>query len=189
MARAVDELRAGNVIAYPTETVYGLGVDPFNPEALERLFVAKGRDRDQPVLLIVDGEAQLDRVVSEISPRARAYMAAFWPGPLSLLLPRHPELPATLAPGRAKIGVRCSGDAWARALCRAFGGPVTSTSANRSGEPPVRHLADLELPGVVLGIDAGPLTADLPSTLIDGDTGEVFREGAISRHQLTKIHR
>ena len=187
LQRVVDALRAGGVIAYPTEAVYGLGVDPFNPAALERLFAAKGRDRNQPVLLIVDSESQLARVAAEISARARACMETFWPGPLSLLLPRHPALPEALAPGRDKICVRCPGAPWARALCTAFGGPITSTSANQSGEPPVHHLRDLNLSGVDLGIDAGTLPPAAVSTIVDAETGAIVREGAISRSRLENI--
>lgn len=182
-SRAADALRAGEVIAYPTETVYGLGVDPFNTSALERLFEAKGRDREQAVLLIVGGPHQLTRVVSDVSPRAQAYMDAFWPGPLSLLLPRNPKLPEAVAPGRDKICVRCPGLAWARKLCDAFG-PVTSTSANRGGEPPVLDLRALELVGVSLGIDMGPLKPSAPSSIVDPETGEMLREGAITAPML-----
>ena len=99
IARAVEALRAGEVIAYPTETVYGLGANPFDEGAMERLFEAKGRDRSNPILLIVASRAQLDRVVSGISPQALACMEAFWPGPLSILFPRHPSLPDTITAG------------------------------------------------------------------------------------------
>lgn len=187
LARAAGALRAGAVIAYPTETVYGLGADPFNPVALARLFEAKERDPGNPVLLIVDGEAQLVRVAAEISPRARAYMEAFWPGPLSLLVPGHPGLPETAAPRGGKVCVRCPGSAFARALCTAFGGPITSTSANRSGAPPVRHLQELDLPGVTLGIDAGYLPPAAVSTIVDAETGAILREGAISRSRIEHI--
>lgn len=188
LEQAATALRDGAIVAYPTETVYGLGVDPFNPTALERLFTAKGRDRDQAVLLIVADDQQLQRVAAVLSPRARAYMDAFWPGPLSLLMPRHPSLPEALAPGKPKICVRCPGSNWARALCTTFGGPITSTSANRSGEPPVTELQKLQLPGVALGLDAGPLESSAVSTILDADTGEILRPGAITAEQLHSIH-
>jgi len=185
--KAAAALRDGDIVAYPTETVYGLGVNPFNAEAMERLFAAKGRDRDQAVLLIVADDTQLDRVAAEISPRARAFMNAFWPGPLSLLLPRHPALPETIAPGKAKICVRCPGSAWARSLCMQFGGAITSTSANRSGEPPVTDLHQLDLPGIALGIDAGPLPPSAPSTILDVESGKILRPGAITREELFSV--
>jgi len=185
--RAVQALREGQVIAYPTETVYGLGANPFDEEAMNRLFEAKGRDRSNPILLIVASRTQLDRVVDGISPQALACMEAFWPGPLSILFPRHPSLPDMITASSDKVCVRCPGLEWARSLCEAFGGPVTSTSANRSGEPVVQSLADLNLPGVELGFDGGTLDSTQASTILDADSGTILREGAISREQLARI--
>lgn len=187
--RAVRALRAGEVIAYPTETVYGLGTDPFNATALERLFNAKGRDRHNPVLLIVSDPPQLTDVVAHVSDRAHQLMEAFWPGPLSLLLPRNPSLPLGITAGSDKVCVRCPGLEWARSLCATFGGAVTSTSANRSGEPPVQSVVDLDLAGVSLAIDAGPLGHGTPSTIVDPETGKVLREGAITSAQLESFLR
>jgi L-threonylcarbamoyladenylate synthase len=187
IARAVAALRDGQVIAYPTETVYGLGNDPFNEEAMERLFAAKGRDRSNPALLIVASPEQLSGVVGQTNERAQRLMEAFWPGPVSILLPRHPALPESVTAGSDKVCVRCPGLPWARALCEAFGGPVTSTSANRSGEPPVQSLADLDLPGVALAFDAGVLGDTPPSTIVDGETGNILREGAVSGLQIAAV--
>jgi len=188
LIRAATALKAGEVVAYPTETVYGLGVDPFQEAAIEKLFEAKGRERDQAILLIVADEEQLRSVVSAIPPSARPYMEAFWPGPLSLLLPKHPDLPEAIAPGKDKICVRCPGSAESRALCRAFGGALTSTSANRSGQPPVTSLENLRLPGVALGIDGGVLPPAAPSTILDPESGQVLRAGAISQAQIDNVH-
>jgi L-threonylcarbamoyladenylate synthase len=185
--RAVQALREGQVIAYPTETVYGLGANPFDEEAMNRLFEAKGRDRSNPILLIVASRAQLDRVVDGISPQALNCMEAFWPGPLSILFPRHPSLPDMITAGSDKVCVRCPGHDWARSLCDAFGGPVTSTSANRSGEAVVQSLAELNLPGVNLGFDGGTLDSTQASTILDADSGTILREGAISREQIARI--
>jgi len=187
IARAVEALRAGEVIAYPTETVYGLGANPFDAGAMERLFEAKGRDRSNPILLIVASRAQLDRVVSGVSPQALACMDAFWPGPLSILFPRHPSLPDLITAGSDKVCVRCPGHDWARALCEAFGGPVTSTSANRSGSPVVQSLDELDLPGVDLGFDGGTLDSSQASTILDAESGTILREGAISREEIARI--
>lgn len=184
LLRAAALLRAGQVIAYPTETLYGLGADPFNESALDRLFRAKGRDSQRAVLLVVSDQDQLERVVTGVSAKARTYMEAFWPGPLSLLLPAAPGLPDAVAPGGGKVCVRCPGSSVARALCQRFGGPVTSSSANRSGEAPARVLQELNLPGVAVGLDAGPLGSDRPSTIVDVETGEILREGAVSRASL-----
>lgn len=184
---AVQALRAGEVIAYPTETVYGLGANPFDETAMNRLFEAKGRDRSNPILLIVSSREQLDRVVTQISPQALACMDAFWPGPLSILFPRHPALPDLITAGSDKVCVRCPGHDWARALCEAFGGPVTSTSANRSGAPVVQSLNELDLPGVNLGFDGGTLNSSQSSTILDADSGTILREGAISREQIARV--
>lgn len=187
IARAVQCLREGKIVAYPTETVYGLAVDPFNVAALTRLFEVKGRDREKAILLIVGQNAHLEKVTSRVSPRAQAYMDAFWPGPLSLLLPKHADLPEELAPGLDKICVRCPGLDVARTLCNAFGGPITSTSANASGESPATDLASLRLPGVALGLDAGTLAPSAPSTILDAESGVILREGAVSRADLDAL--
>ena len=180
-ARAV---RAGEVVAYPTETVYGLGVDPFSDEAVRRLFAVKGRDPSKPVLVIVADVEQLKRVTEYVSDLAWVYVRAFWPGPLSLLLPKAGALAEALTAGQEKVCVRCPGSALARRLCRAVGFAITSSSANLSGEPPARSLDALDLPGVSIGIDGGLLADSAPSTVFDPDTGHILREGAISEARV-----
>ncbi len=184
---AVATLRKGGIVAYPTETVYGLAVDPYNLHALDLLFSAKGRNREKAILLIVADQAQLADVTATVSPRAQALIDAFWPGPLSILFPKHPELPEALAPGLDKICVRCPGADVARALCAAFGGAITSTSANASGEAPIARLADLHLPHIALGLDGGTLAPSPPSTIVDAETGEVLREGVVSRAAIAAV--
>ena len=186
IAQAVEALRAGEVVLYPTETVYGLAVDPFNTQAVEKLFKVKGRDADKPVLLIVGDVGQLDTIVSEISPHAQACMDRFWPGALTLLLPKTDALPHSITAGSDKVGVRCPGLDTARELCNAFGGALTSTSANLSGEAPALSLDGLDLTGVTLAIDGGDLEASAPSTLYDPETRKVLREGAISLAMLVE---
>jgi len=187
LAQAADAIRAGHVVAYPTETVYGLAVDPFNTDAVERLFRVKGRDRGNPVLLIVGGLYQLPCVTRGLSDAARAYADAFWPGPLSLLLPRADALPDSVTAGSENVCIRCPACSIARGLCRAVGGPITSSSANASGQPPARAVADLDLPGVALAIDGGLLPPSPPSTVFDPDTGSVLRPGAIPEERLRAI--
>jgi L-threonylcarbamoyladenylate synthase len=186
IALAAEALRRGEVVAYPTETVYGLAVDPFRPEAIARLFAAKGRDEGNPILLIVSDASQLSRVALETSPAARSYMEDFWPGPLSLLLPRCAHLPAEVTAGSDKVCVRCPDCAVARQLCDAFGGAITSTSANRSGEPPAQSVEAIDLPGVAIALDGGPLPDSRPSTILDPDSGRVLREGAIAADALRR---
>ncbi len=184
---AVTTIRNGGIVAYPTETVYGLAVDPYNLHALDLLFSAKGRDREKAILLIVADQSQLGTVATSVSPRAQALIDAFWPGPLSILFPKHPDLPEALAPGLDKICVRCPGAEVARQLCAAFGGAITSTSANASGEAPIARLADLHLPHIALGLDGGVLAPSPPSTIVDAETGEVLREGSITRAQISVV--
>lgn len=183
-ARAAKALREGGVVAHPTETVYGLAADPFSESALRRLFEIKGRPDTNPVLVIIAGPAQLDGLAAEVSDDAARLMAAFWPGPLSLLLPRAARVPDLLTAGTASICVRCPAHAIARAICAAFGGAITSTSANRSGDAPAIAVAGAMLPGVALGIDAGELSPAQPSTIYDPATGKILRQGPVTREQI-----
>jgi len=179
ISEAAALIRAGEVVAYPTETVYGLAVDPFSAEAVRRLFQVKGRADANPVLLIAADLGQVAELAAPISTRARACMERFWPGPLSLVLPKRDCVSDALCAGSLKVCVRVPAHEVARALCAAAGHPVTSTSANRSGEAPARSAAEIDLPGVALCIDGGLLAQSAPSTVYDPDTDVVFREGAV----------
>lgn len=181
---AVRALRSDRVIAYPTETVYGLGVNPFSAVALERLYTVKRRDPNHPVLLIAANEEQVNSVVSSVPANARALMESFWPGPLSLLFPADDVVAGMLQSAEGKVCIRITAHATARALCEAFGGPITSTSANATGHPPARSVREIELPGIALAIDGGTLDSDLVSTVYDPETDRVLREGAISLAEL-----
>jgi L-threonylcarbamoyladenylate synthase len=181
---AAEAIRAGEIAAYPTESMYGLGVDPFSETAIRKLQTVKQRRPDHPILVIVAGEEQLHDVAAEITPNAAAYMERFWPGPLSLLFPNAPGLPKALTGGRETVCARCPACKTARDLCRAVGHAITSSSANFSGQVPARSLDELCLPGVAVGIDGGTLKAAPPSTVFDPDRGEILREGAISRADL-----
>lgn len=185
LARACEILRAGGVVAYPTETYYGLAVDPFNPAALARLFALKGRSPDKPVLLIIDNSSQLSGLVSEIPPVFTIPMQQFWPGPLTLVFPGAVSLPEMLTGYRGTIGVRVSSHPVARELVRAFGLPVTATSANLSGYPPAITAGGVreQLGGKVDAvIDGGETPGGLGSTLLDCCEGKLrlLRDGAIS---------
>jgi L-threonylcarbamoyladenylate synthase len=187
LALAAEALHAGEVVAYPTETVYGLAVDPFSEQAIQKLFGVKGRAENNPILLIVADTDQLAAVVQTVSDKATAYMNAFWPGPLSLLFPKADGLPEALTAGSPKICIRCSASDTARALCVAFGHPITSSSANVSGQPPATSLEELSLPGIAITIDGGPCTSQPPSTIFDPDTYTILREGAITQEMLGDI--
>ena len=186
---AAEAIRAGEVVAYPTETMYGLGVDPFAEAAVRRLFDVKGRSLDRPLLLIVADLDQLGRVAAEVSPAALAYAEEYWPGPLSMLFPKSAALPDLVTGGRGKVCVRCPASAVARDLCRAFGNAITSTSANRSGAPPARSAHQVDLPDVALVIGGATLPVNPPSTVFDPETGDVLREGMISDAELAAFAR
>ncbi len=187
IAKAAGFLRAGEIVAYPTETVYGFGVDPFCEDALRSLYRVKRRDPKNPVLLIVSKMEQLESIVAEVSPRAAAYTAAFWPGPLSLLFPKATGLPESLSGDGARVCVRWTSCAIAASLCEAFGGAIVSTSANPSGEAPAMSPGEIDPVGIALCLDGGRLEASPPSTVLDPDTGEVIREGAVTRAQLAEV--
>jgi len=181
---AAAAIRAGQVVAYPTETVYGLGVDPFSEAAVERLFEVKSRERANPVLLIVADDDQLRTVVARVSTAAAACAEAFWPGPLSILFPKSERLAPSLTAGHDKVCVRRTACAMAAALCRAAGGAITSSSANVAGRAPARSAAEVDLPGIAVCVDGGTLAPGPPSTVFDPDTGAVLREGAITEAEL-----
>lgn len=181
---ALHAIAAGGVVAYPTETVYGLAADPFSEEALDALFRIKARDTAHPVLLIVADDAQVAFLAAEVSAHAAACMKAFWPGPLSLLFPAVPGIPGRLLDDTGRICVRCPGHEVARDLCRRRGGPLTSTSANLSGMPPARTPEDACLAGVALVLDGGPLDALPPSTVYDPGSGILLRPGPVTEEMI-----
>ena len=182
VAAALAALRGGQVVAYPTETFYGLGVDAFDAAALERLRALKGRG-EKAISMLIEGEEMLARLCAEVPPRARQLMAKHWPGALTLALPARPGLPEALVADGC-VAVRQSPHPIARALVAGFGGPVTTTSANRSGEPPATTAAMVR---AALGagcqvLDGGTTAGGAPSTLarVRGDVVEILRAGAVT---------
>ena len=143
---AADLLRRGLPVVLPTDTVYGVGVLPYDAAAVDRLYAVKGRPAEKGIPILLGDVADVAHVAGIIPPAAAALMAHFWPGPLTLIVPRRPELPANLSPDDT-IAVRVPDHALARALIRAAGGAVAATSANVSGQPPARA-ADEALAGV-----------------------------------------
>src|ERR1017187_10032771 len=138
MTRAVELLRAGGTVAFPTETVYGLGANALDRAAVEKIFMAKDRPGWDPLIVHVKGEEMLERVVAlsaELREPAKALMEAFWPGPLTLLLPRTAEVPDAVTAGRTLVGVRMPAHPVARELIRMAGIPLAAPSANRFGAP------------------------------------------------------
>ena len=181
IAAGVAALARGEVIGFPTETFYGLGVDALDPAALERLRACKGRGAEKAISVLVT-EALLETVVAEVSPAARALMAAHWPGPLTLALPARPGLPEGLVM-EGCVAVRWSPHPIAQALVAGLGRPITATSANPAGAPPPSTAAGVAayFPDCLV-VDGGQTPGGLPSTLVRvrGDAVEVLRAGAVA---------
>ena len=182
LALAVVALRRGEIVAYPTETSYGLAVDAFDELALARLREVKGRGEKAFSLLVVGAE-MLERLCEPPSEKARALMERHWPGALTLALPARPGLPEALVIDGC-VAVRESPHPLARALVRAFGGPLTATSANLAGQPPATTPAEVE---AALGprcavLPGGATPGGAPSTLarVRGNRIEVLRPGAVT---------
>ena len=181
---AVEILRAGGVVVYPTETFYGLGVDALNQKAIKKVFTIKGRSFAQPLLILIPEQDYLPRYVTEVSEKARRLMEHFWPGPLTMVFSASPQLPSILTAGTKKIAIRISPHPIARALTSAFAGPLTSTSANISGEqsPATAKEVFSHLGGMIdLIIDGGKTPGQMPSTIVDVTFSppQLVREGVI----------
>ncbi|HUY19033.1 MAG TPA: L-threonylcarbamoyladenylate synthase [Candidatus Binataceae bacterium] len=192
LARAVGALSAGQVIVYPTETFYGLGVDFSVGGALERLFAIKAREPGKPVGLIAASVEMAFSVAREVPPAARRLAEKFWPGPLTLILPAAPGLPAELVGPEGDVGVRVSPHRIARALAAALGRPLTATSANLAGEPPARTIVEARAvfaDRVAVYLDGGTMNAAAPSTIVacEGSRMRLLRAGAIDETQLFEI--
>lgn len=184
LERAAAVLRAGGVIAYPTETFYGLGADAANADAIERIFTIKGRPANSPIALIASGERDIQRLVREISPAARLLMKSFWPGPLTLLFPARDCVNPRLTAGTGKIGLRISSHPIAQELTKAVGRSITATSANLSGSRECSTAGEVEAQlGEFLDaiIDGGPTRGKAGSTIADMTLNPpvILREGAL----------
>ena len=182
MTAALQALEAGRVVALPTDTVYGLGVDPFRPGASDRLFAIKRRPRTVDLPLLVAGADQVLTVATAVPPIAARLMGRYWPGPLTLVVPRRPDLAADLGDDEATVGVRCPDHEVPLALCRRRG-PLATTSANLHGQPTLTTAAEVEAAlGEALAavLDGGPCTGE-PSTVVDctGEAPKCLREGRI----------
>jgi L-threonylcarbamoyladenylate synthase len=187
IAEAVARLRAGGIVAFPTETVYGLGADALDAAAVERVFGLKGRPATNPLIVHVSGEAMAQEV-GEWSEDAQRLSAAFWPGPLTILLPRRARVPKIVTAGLETVGVRCPDHPITLALLEAFGGPLVGPSANRSGRvSPTRadHVRAAFSGRDVFVLDGGPCRGGIESTvLMLGEPARVVRPGLVSAEEL-----
>ncbi len=185
LAQAVRVIRAGGIVAFPTETYYGLAADPFNEKALARLFAVKQRPASKPVLVLIHDCDQLDCLVKTKPPLFQPLMAAFWPGPLTLVFEALDRLPPLLTGNTGTVGVRVSSHSVARRLVDLFGNPITATSANISGSPPAvsatevsRQLGD----AVDMIVDGGTTRGGHGSTIVGCHNSQLvlIREGVVS---------
>ena len=192
MEEAAAILRAGGVVAFPTETVYGLGANGFDAAACAKIYEAKGRPSDNPLILHIAHRSMLDEVALAVPEMAERLLAAFCPGPLTLVLRRRAAVPASITGGLATVGVRLPENDVARALIRAAGFPLAAPSANTSGRPsPTTAAAVLtDLAGrIPLILDGGPCRFGVESTIVDvtGDAAVILRPGAITREMLEEV--
>lgn len=187
ITRAAETLAQGGVLAIPTDTLFGLAADALNADALDRVYAAKGRPADMPLPVLVSGweqSAQVGVISPEIEPLIRGLAAAYWPGPLTMVLRAAPDLPERLTAGRDTVAVRMPDHPVPLALAEALGRPITGTSANRSGEPDIadaeelrRALAD-RVDGIIV---CGPEPVGGASTIvaIAADSVALLREGVL----------
>ncbi|MBA3236695.1 MAG: threonylcarbamoyl-AMP synthase [Chloroflexi bacterium] len=191
-ATAIDVLRAGGVVALPTDTVYGIAIALDTPGGIERLFEVKRRPPDKGIMLLLDETGQAGSI-GEMGPAATALGAAFWPGGLTVVVARRPDvtLPAALSPGTATVGLRVPDHLAPRTLARAVG-PLPTTSANRSGDPEARDAGGIveQLGDAVdLILDGGAAHGGPASTVVDcaGDLPRVLRAGAVPLEEVVRV--
>lgn len=192
LSHAVAALERGDVIVFPTETLYGLGADALNSAAVEKVFQLKGRDLGNPFPVLVADVAMLDRLVASVSPLAQQLMDNFWPGPLTIVLPARPDIPRPLVSQTGGIGVRISSQPIAGQLVKMLARPLTATSANPSGEEPARTLSEARnyfRERVEVFIDGGTLTSQRGSTVaeVTEEHVKILRHGEIAGAALERV--
>jgi L-threonylcarbamoyladenylate synthase len=184
IARAAEVIRAGGIVAIPTDTLYGLAADPFSPDAVARVFAAKGRDATRALPLIAWSAEQIETHIGPFTPNTALLSALFWPGPLTLIVPAPRTLADDVTVGAPTVAVRVPAHAVARELCLAAGTLLTATSANRSGAPPSDDPDVVEASighAVEMLLDGGKSPGGPPSTIVDMTTTppELRRTGAV----------
>ncbi len=189
---AVDVLRRGGLVAFPTETVYGLGADASKPAAVRRIFEAKGRPAGHPVIVHLPDDSHLERWAASVPPAARWLADAFWPGPLTLILPRAAGVSDAVTGGRDTVGLRVPNQPLASALLKAFGGGLAAPSANRFGQVSPTTAEDVQsdlgdLVDVIL--DGGPCPVGVESTIVEfaGEAPTILRPGGVAAEALEAV--
>ncbi|MEK6693037.1 MAG: L-threonylcarbamoyladenylate synthase [Nitrospirota bacterium] len=191
LADAVKVLKSGGIIAYPTETFYALGVDAMDEVALKKLYKLKGRSQKKPLPVIIGDRKRLKTLIKRLPPQAERLIKRFWPGPLTIVFEASSDIPELLTAKTGKIAIRIPGEKIALRMVKKTGFPITSTSANPSGEPPatrpekvMKYFGDR----IVLLIDGGKTPGGKPSTIVDV-TGpmKILREGAVSSRVILDL--
>jgi L-threonylcarbamoyladenylate synthase len=191
LADGIAAIQTGELVVYPTETFYALGADPFSRVALERLFRVKAREAGHPIGLIAADTSMAFSLAREVPIDARRLADAFWPGPMTIVIPARDDLPSELT-GPDGVAVRVSPNPVARALAAGLGHPITATSANLSGKPPAGSLAEARVTfgaKVKVYLEGGNLMASAPSTLVavNREAWKMVRIGAISEDQIAAV--
>ncbi|MCI7618793.1 MAG: threonylcarbamoyl-AMP synthase [Firmicutes bacterium] len=188
--RAAEIIRQGGLVAFPTETVYGLGADALNPEAVGKVYAAKGRPSDNPMIVHISSKDDLTRLTFEITEDMKKLADVFWPGPLTMVVPARPVVPKVTTGGLDTVAVRMPSDLTAASLITASGVPIAAPSANLSGKPSpttARHVID-DLDGRIDAIiEGGDCQVGIESTVVDmtGSVPAVLRPGIITQEQLS----
>lgn len=185
-------LQGGGLVAFPTETVYGLGANGLDPEAVRQIYVAKGRPSDNPLILHIAELDDLEQLVTEVPEQAQKLMTQFWPGPLTLVFQKQPSVPREVTGGLDTVAVRMPSHPIARALIQLAGVPIAAPSANRSGRPSptlAQHVVQDMDGRVAMIIDGGPCEVGVESTVVDVTTPEaiLLRPGGISLEDLREV--
>ena len=189
---AAQLLRAGEVVAFPTETVYGLGADALNADAVQKIFTAKGRPSDNPLIVHISAMNQLSMVARKVPTVAKRMMERFWPGPLTIVLPKRSEIPEMVTAGLETVAVRLPDHSIAIEIIRLSGVPLAAPSANLSGRPSAttwQAVAE-DLDGRIAGLVCGePTTFGLESTVVDATSHppRVLRPGGVPLEQLQEV--
>lgn len=192
LEKAGKILRSGGLVAFPTETVYGLGGNALDREAARKIYEAKGRPSDNPLIVHIADREELDKLVLEIPPTAQKLMEAFWPGPMTIILKKNPVVPDETTGGLDTVAIRMPSDPIAAALIRAARVPIAAPSANLSGRPsPTRagHVIEDMKGRIEMILDGGPVGIGLESTIIDctEEAPVILRPGYISREMVEKL--
>jgi L-threonylcarbamoyladenylate synthase len=189
---AASIIKSGGIIAFKTDTFYGLGVDPLNGPSVQRLKRVKGRDDGKPILLLISDETEVLRFTPARTLIFEKASRAFWPGPITIVTRADPAVPSEITAGTGTVGIRLPSDHLVREFVRLCGGALTATSANLTGRPPARSAAEVldQFDGTIdLVVDAGEVTVTEPSTVLDSTTYPVrlIREGVISRAKIETV--